>query len=131
MEFGYDDMGVPHMRGHVSATVQLRCQRCMDAMPLTLDLDVELGFAMNDEQARELSAMYEPCVLSEDHVSLSELIEDEILLGLPAVPMHAEDGCQPWLEQSRAEQELQVQEEKAERKNPFAVLAGMDLKKDK
>lgn len=131
LEFGYDDMGVPHMRGKVVATVQQRCQRCMELMPLALDLNVELGFAMNDEQARQISAGYEPCVLSEDHVSLSELIEDEILLALPAVPMHKDDSCQPWLADNRAEQEQQAQEDKAERKNPFAVLAGMDFKKDK
>lgn len=131
LEFGYDDMGIAHMRGSIVATVQLRCQRCMELMPLPLQLDVDLGFATSDEQARQISAAYEPCVLAEDHASLGELIEDEILLALPAVAMHEDVQCQPWLADNRAALEQAVLEDKAERKNPFAVLAGMDLKKEK
>ena len=66
-----------------------------------------------------------PGMLSETNpLILNDVIEDELLLALPQIPMHAEAQCpaSKWLKQQHAETADETEE------NPFSVLA--NLKQD-
>jgi uncharacterized protein len=67
-------------------------------------------------------------LMADKPLSLSGLVEDELLLALPMVPMHAPDQCTAKV---RAANVVRAAPERAERgrKNPFAVLD--QLKKTK
>lgn len=125
LEFARDEQGISIMRGHYQVEVALICQRCLEQVEIPLDSQCVVGFVANDEAAKNLPRDYEPVILDDEALDLHSLIEDELLLALPAVPMHPMETCQhpPGYQPDTAEPE-----ERAEKPNPFSVLA--KLKRD-
>lgn len=74
----------------VQAPVWLTCQRCLQPMALQLAIDRRLRFVQGESQAEALDAESDDDVLALPRwLDLRELVEDELLLGLPLVPRHA------------------------------------------
>ncbi len=46
---------IPCIDGEISLNIYLTCQRCLEALPLSLDLNFNLAFVKNENQAEELS----------------------------------------------------------------------------
>lgn len=115
LSFGKNEDGIPAITGTVQGVVDMTCQRCLEAVGIDLDVDVALGVVGSEAEAKNLPPDLDPLVLGEDPVRLADLIEDEILLALPAVPMHTHP-CVP------AHREHEGME-KAD--NPFAALRGL------
>ncbi|RMG54336.1 MAG: hypothetical protein D6717_09790 [Gammaproteobacteria bacterium] len=120
LEFLRDDEGHPRIRGQIEAEVGLVCQRCMEPFLLPLRQPVDLILVSDDVHAEQVQAWGEPVIVPEQ-LFLRDLIEDELLLGLPLVPRHEDEAeCHRhvgrWLESEpeRSEDE--------QRSNPFAVL---------
>lgn len=127
LQFGVDEQGTCFTRGHLSTTVQLICQRCMKPIALPIETGVSLGFVTNDDQAGNLAQGFEPYIVDDEIVTLADIVEDELILALPIVAMHEEQGCEPVLEQLQTEAEQIEQTE--DKPNPFAVLSDLKLKK--
>ena len=137
LDFDVDANKIHHLKGSLKADLSLSCQRCLQAMPWQLDVTVSLAFIAHEHQIDELVAEYEPYLLDATPVVLSDMIEDEILLALPQVPMHDESECQPAVplkefgsvdtatEKQQSESQLADEQSAAERKNPFEVLASI------
>ena len=71
------------------APVWLTCQRCLQPMAVDLALDRRLRFVHGESQAEALDAESDDDVLALPRwLDLRELVEDELLLGLPLVPRH-------------------------------------------
>ncbi len=49
----------------------------------------------SDEEAAAVTKEREPLTLRSESVSLAELVEDELILGLPAAPHHPAGSCRP------------------------------------
>lgn len=104
---------------HVLADLPMQCQRCLQPAFQRI-LDVAL-FRIVDEEpeltVEELEAEEEPlCV--QGLIDAVVLVEDQVLLALPLVPMH--DVCpQPIIAQGLLDEAAA----KKERESPFAVLA--------
>ncbi|MGN1056355.1 MAG: YceD family protein [Comamonas sp.] len=121
---------VPEMAGpghywlHLEADAQVPmvCQRCLGVAHIDVQVDQSFRFvkdeataeAMDDEVEEDLLA------LSKDF-NLRELIEDELIMGLPLVPMH--DECPVQVPMAASTEDFQLVSE--EKTNPFAVLAGL------
>ncbi len=77
----------------VEGTVTLRCQRCLQPCPSDVDEHATLVVVPDDESP--VPGGYEAVVGNDERLSLVELIEEQVLLGLPLVPMHdaAAGGC--------------------------------------
>ncbi len=108
----------------VKAAPTVQCQRCMGAMSYPLDVSsrlqvVETQHELDAEDDPEASPdeWIEP-VLASTHLDVLELIEDELILGLPYVPMH-ENCSTDALEQARQSPDT---DEHAD-PSPFAVLS--------
>ena len=107
---------------HLQATaiLALTCQRCMGAVdtPLTVDQwfrfvgSEEIAMAEDDESEEDLLVMA-------PQFDLLAVLEDELLMALPLVPMHADCPVAPVLSVGNVELETVA----AEKPNPFAVLA--------
>lgn len=118
------------VKGELEAPVQLECQRCLGPMEATLSSSFVLGLVTSDEQAQQLPKELEPFLTEDFSADLWSMVEDELLLVLPAFPLHERSDCP-------AREALETLEPKGEaaapaRKsgdNPFSVLA--DLKKTK
>jgi uncharacterized protein len=76
----------PAMELGVSADVVLTCQRCLGPLRRTLESASRLAFA--DEGAPELPSNYEAIGSDPRKLDLAALVEDELLLALPLIPLH-------------------------------------------
>jgi uncharacterized protein len=76
-----------HLSAHT--TVGLTCQRCLAPLEHALTVERPLRFVASEAEAEALDAESEEDVLElPRRLDLIELIEDELLLALPLVPMH-------------------------------------------
>ena len=105
-----------------SATVQLTCQRCLKPVEEHLQVARSFRFVGTEDEAVSLDADSEDDVLAlARHFDARELIEDELLLGLPLVPRH--ETCPEPLPMPEAD--VAEEEDQEERPNPFAKLAAL------
>jgi uncharacterized protein len=87
LEFGTFE-GRAKIEVRVEGEVFLACQRCLKPCACALDEEASLVVVAND--ADELvPGGYEPLLGDAERLSVVEVIEEQVLLGLPLVPMHA------------------------------------------
>ena len=79
----------------LEGAARLTCQRCMQPMTLPLSAHVQVALLSSADEASTLEDAFEPVLAPEGRISVAELIEEEVLLSLPIVPMHVEDGQCP------------------------------------
>ncbi len=119
LEFGVDEQGRPVILGSVSARVEVLCQRCLMAMVLPLDLDVRLFLSVSESGEADAPEGFDTLVVGDASMRLVDIVEDELILGLPLAAMHSPDVCAVTTQHGvRAEEQVA---------KPFAVLA--ELKK--
>ncbi len=126
LHFDKDEGGQPNVTGRLVTTLQLECQRCMQAMDLAMNVDVQLGIVRTQQQADSLPDNYDPLLVSEEQITAADIVEDELILALPLVALHEMEDC-PAAEMLAAQDEQDVAV--PPRENPFAVLA--ELKKER
>lgn len=105
---------------HLRAAAQIRreCQRCLQAVALPLAVDRLLRFVDDEATAAALDADSEDDVLvASRQFDLQALVEDELLLATPLVPMH--EACPDPLPGAA------VEADEEPRATPFAALAAL------
>ena len=108
--------------------VQMQCQRCLRPVDVAADVDRSFRFVKDEATAAALDDESEEDVLvMEPNFNAHELIEDDLLMALPMVPMH--DECPVELKLESATQGFE--EANTEKANPFAALASLRLDKTK
>lgn len=109
---------VPLVKGRIQTRLNLVCQRCLQVMQQEVDLRVTLGVIKSMEEANYLPPDCEPLLMEEEHIFPAVVVEDELILALPVVPMHKSDLCHP-----KQDKTAQTDIATEVKKNPFAVLA--------
>jgi uncharacterized protein len=109
-----------HLRAHGTALVA--CQRCLEPMRVTLDVDAHLRFVGSEAQAERLDEFSdeEDVLALSARLDLVELLEDELILALPLVPRH--EGC-PTSVEFAAQPGPADASSASEGESPFAALA--------
>lgn len=123
--FDRDEHNRSRIRGHVTAELQLRCQRCMQSMRLPVDVDFTLSPVKGLGEAEALPEEYDPLLLEERLLHPMDLVEDELILAIPPAPRHVVAECAVDLNEYRDTSEAV---EPAQREHPFAALK--QLKRD-
>ncbi len=116
--FDVDAQGTRTVHGRVRTEVWLACQRCLQPMSLPVDSVISLGIIATEHDAERLPEAYDPLLVGDQPLPLAELVEDEILLTLPAFPRHEAGVCVAATSVTQA-----PVAEAEEKPNPFAVLA--------
>ncbi len=128
IELGFtrDDEGRSRVRGRAVFAPTLQCQRCLEPVVRDLDVAIDLCVVRSEEQAAELAEQFDTFVLSDDDVSIVDLVEDDLLLGLPSQVCKAYDACpnRPELHFPAADSAVSNEKDPA-KPNPFGVLAGL------
>jgi len=85
-----DRRGLPGLRVRVRGTLQLRCQRCLEAMPFEVQTDATLVLAgtLAEIYAEPADAHAEDRVVAGKEMPVRDLIEDELILAVPYAPRH-------------------------------------------
>ena len=113
-----------HLQAKTS--IALVCQRCMGTVATPLEVDQwyrfvateEIAMAQDDEAEEDLLVMT-------PQFDLLAVLEDELLMALPLVPMHDQCPEAPVLQVGEEAIAAQV----SEKPNPFAVLSALKNKK--
>jgi uncharacterized protein len=89
-----DQLGSLSLKLTVQGQVELTCQRCLSGMQHTVEIDRMVYLARTEVEMERLDELPDSdAILVGETLSLVELVEDEVLLGLPLAPMHAEGKC--------------------------------------
>ncbi len=105
----------------LSGTARLVCQRCLEEMDLTIEAEAQVGLIVAEADASRVPEELEPVLAPEGRISVGELVEEELLLTLPIVPLHADAGDGSCVIAPEAPLATDGREEETQR--PFAQLA--------
>jgi uncharacterized protein len=83
--------GKPAIDGALTGRLVLPCQRCMG--PVALEIDERFQVIVVDTERVDEPGGYEPVIAPAAHLDLRWLAEDQALLALPLVAMHAAEDC--------------------------------------
>jgi uncharacterized protein len=86
LKFGKFD-GRTTVEVQVSGELVLTCQRCL--RPCTCTVNESASLVVMASDADEVPGGFEPLLGDAERLSVTELIEEQLLLGLPLVPKHA------------------------------------------
>ena len=91
--------------------------RSMGLFDESLDIYRQILASISDEdiQTLQMDSVYSV----EGYLDMYEVIEDEIILSLPLVAMHADESCNPYWQSDSVEDQV------VEKNNPFAVLESL------
>lgn len=117
-----DARGRPSLHLSVRGTLQLRCQRCLGALPHEVQAEGLLVLAGSQEEIdAQPAGVDEPDrVVAGKEMPVRDLVEDELILAQPYAPRH--EDCEPRHEGIDAESEHAMN-------SPFAGLRGMMQRK--
>ncbi|MGQ9684732.1 MAG: YceD family protein [Thiobacillaceae bacterium] len=92
---GGHDAGRPVLRLGVEGRLTLVCQRCLGSCVLPLKLEAILPIARDEEELSrwENEDPLLDGLVAEPQLDVRDLIEDEVLLSLPAIPKHPIGAC--------------------------------------
>lgn len=125
MSFAVDSQRLAVLKGTAEVQVTLRCQRCNQPFPQHVHVSYCFSPVSNEEQAEALPEAYEPIDVDDfGEIDLLAVVEDEIILALPVVPVHDSEHC----EVSEADMVFGQLPAEVEKPNPFAVLASLKRK---
>jgi uncharacterized protein len=74
----------------LSGTAHLVCQRCLGTMDVGVAAATQVGLIATEADADRVPEELEPVLAPEGRISVGELVEEELLLTLPIVPLHSE-----------------------------------------
>ncbi|MFM6991872.1 MAG: YceD family protein [Rhodoferax sp.] len=115
----------PWLRLSADTRLTLVCQRCLAPVEQEVSFLREFRFVATEAQAELEDEDSEEDVLAlSSEFDLLELVEDELLMALPASPKH--DVCPRAVKLRVADADFQEAEDKP---NPFAALVGLKLPK--
>ncbi|MCJ8167794.1 YceD family protein [Atopomonas sediminilitoris] len=123
--FDRDEQNFIVLQGHFTVQAKMHCQRCLEPVTLPVEADCHYAVVWSEEQGKALPKDYDALELGEEPLVLAELVEDELILALPIVPMHDSENCQHPAGFAAAPE---PSENEVKRSNPFDVLA--QLKRD-
>jgi uncharacterized protein len=119
--------GDPQIWMHLKAEIDLpmQCQRCMGAVQLAVNADASFRFVADEATAEaEDDESEEDLLVLTPELNIFELIEDELIMSVPLVPMH--DTCPIEVPMSAVDEAFE--EALEARPKPFAALAQLKKK---
>ncbi|AOE49802.1 YceD family protein [Kangiella sediminilitoris] len=120
-----EDTRITLLELSLKGKVSLVCQGCLEPFDYELNHDVIIYPVYSEEQMDRVPDDGDPVLVDDDGLHLKSVVEDELILSLPAVPLYGE--C----EQMEAYESGELPEETIEqagKDNPFNALK--DLKFD-
>ena len=122
--FERDERNAVVFHSELEVDVKMVCQRCLEQVTLPIHSECDYAVVKEGANTQSVPQGYDVLELGEDPLDLLALVEEELLLALPIVPMHDPKDCQ----QPAGHIEPESSEDEVTRSNPFSVLA--QLKRD-
>ncbi len=120
LHFGIDEQHIRYIAGSVNCETSVICQRCLEPVSINFGSDMFLGIVWSEEKAKHLPISMDPLIVVENElVDLNDVVEEELLLGLPFVSFHEVGECTGKQRYESSSEELITPVVK---ENPFKVL---------
>ncbi len=116
LDFGKDEFGISGVRVRAAATLPLTCQRTLETFGYPVSIDARLGFIVREDEEAGLPPGCEPLLIDPAGLRPADVIEDELILALPLVPV------KPGTMEIEREWAQEGEREIEAKPNPFAVL---------
>ena len=117
LAFGTDALKLPYAELHIEAELPLECQSSLRRFVLPLRLVQRLGLIRDEADESALPEEYEALLVEADGMlKPAELVEDELILALPVVPVSPDAEA--------VERDFAPTVEEIAQANPFAALSG-------
>jgi uncharacterized protein len=87
----------------LGGTVNVRCQRCMQ--PVAVPIDEQFRVIVVPEERADEPGGYEPVIAEATRFDVRWLTEEQALLAMPLVPLHAAGECDELAAPPEIEQE--------------------------
>ena len=131
--FQMDAQRRPSVLVRVRAELALQCQRCLDTMIHRVDSETRLVVVRGPDEAERLADDVEPLLVEGDRMAPRSLLEDELLLAIPAAPKHRPEDCKVRLDavNPSAGQRSGPETTEPDAEHPFAVLADWQSDREK
>lgn len=123
LEFGRDALGVAFVALQAEASLPLVCQRTLEVFDYPVALSARLGIISREEEEAALPPGYEPLLTTSGELHPIEVIEDEMILALPNVPMKPGADGEGEVSWTALAPDADEDEPKAAEGGPFAALA--------
>ncbi|MFC3609067.1 YceD family protein [Stutzerimonas tarimensis] len=121
LAFERDQQRAVVVHSRLEVGVKMICQRCLELVELPIQSECDYAVVNEGANTQHLPSGYDVLEVGEDPLDLLALVEDELLLALPIVPLHDPKDCQ-------APGSDEPEPDEVKRSNPFSVLA--QLKRD-
>jgi DUF177 domain-containing protein len=76
----------------LSGAATLVCQRCLEAMTEPVSSSTRIALITADAEASRVPEHLEPMLAPGGRTTIGELVEEELLLALPIVPLHEQES---------------------------------------
>ncbi len=87
------DRGVPVVDVEISARAELICQRCLAPFACPVECGGRVAMVADAAEAERVPEELETILAPGHRISVRDLVEEELLLALPIVPLHAGRDC--------------------------------------
>lgn len=87
VEFGRDEFDISHVDVLVDTRLMMICQRSMVEFAQPVHINQRLGLIRDDSEEASLPEGYDPLLVENGAICLKDVIEDELILGLPVVAL--------------------------------------------
>jgi uncharacterized protein len=77
----------------LGGTAALECQRCMQEMEVRIDTSARVALIPSDADANRVPEDLEPMLAPGGRTSVREIVEEELMLFLPIVPLHGDSAA--------------------------------------
>lgn len=120
LQFGSEALATHCMTVRAKAVLTLQCQRTLEPFGWPVEIEQRLGLIADERDEAALPPGIEPLLLDDGTLDPAHVIEDELLLALPAFPVKpgAEAETLHWVGGNDAAPVDEVEPET----HPFAVL---------
>lgn len=117
LAFDTDSLKVPYVELRIDAALPLECQRSLQRFLQPVQLVQRLGLIRDEADEAALPPEYEPLLVPADGMLRpAELVEDELILALPVVPVSPDAET--------VERDFAPTVEETAQASPFAALSG-------
>jgi len=122
------ELGTAVAEVRISGTASLQCQRCMERMTTPIETSVRVALLPSETDVARVPEDLEPMLAPGGRISIDELVEEELMLFLPIVPLHENSpACGASVPAPEAQDEVQ---EPTTTQKPFANLSELLKRKD-
>jgi uncharacterized protein len=118
LDFAHDEQRQVRVDVRVSGWVPMQCQRTLATYRQPIEAQSVVGVVASEEDAASLPEDYDPQLCPDNRLELLGLIEEEVLLCLPLVPVAPDTS------------RISVEPQSADTHRPFEALAALKKGRD-